>query len=338
MKTRPPRATISDVARTAKTGKTSVSRYLNGEVNLLSPDLKARIEQAIADLDYRPSQMARGLKRGRTRLIGLIIADITNPYSVDVLSGIEAACRAQGFTLLMCNTNNEVDREQYYLQLLSSYQVEGIVVNAVGMHEEVLKRLQQSMLPMVLIDRKIPDFACDVVGLNNPEASQIATQHLLDDALLVLSEPLGSVNTRRERLGAFYDTSKAHAGVKAENAEVPLHQPEQLEQVLQAFQQRHSDKRCAVIAANGALTLQVARALQRLEQRWGETIGLLGFDELEWAALAGVGITTLKQPTWQIGYAALEQVIARIDGNEQPISEQVFPGELIVRGSSQPLR
>ena len=93
-----------------------------------------------------------------------------------------------------------------------------------------------------------------------------------------------------------------------------------------------------MIAANGALTLQVARALQRLEQRWGETIGLLGFDELEWAALAGVGITTLKQPTWQIGYAALEQVIARIDGNEQPISEQVFPGELIVRGSSQPLR
>ena len=341
MKTRPPRATISDVARTAKTGKTSVSRYLNGEVNLLSPDLKARIEQAIADLDYRPSQMARGLKRGRTRLIGLIIADITNPYSVDVLSGIEAACRAQGFTLLMCNTNNEVDREQYYLQLLSSYQVEGIVVNAVGMHEEVLKRLQQSMLPMVLIDRKIPDFSCDVVGLNNPEASHLATQHLLDNgyqALLFLSEPLGSVNTRRERLDAFSDACKTRDGVMAENAEVPLHQPEQLEKILREFQQRHSDKHCAVIAANGALTLQVARALQRLDLRWGETIGLLGFDELEWAALAGVGITTLKQPTWQIGYAALEQVIARIDGNEQPIREQVFSGELIVSGSSQPLR
>jgi LacI family transcriptional regulator, kdg operon repressor len=341
MKTRPPRATISDVARTAKTGKTSVSRYLNGEVNLLSPNLKARIEQAIADLDYRPSQMARGLKRGRTRLIGLIIADITNPYSVDVLSGIEAACRAQGFTLLMCNTNNEVDREQYYLQLLSSYQVEGIVVNAVGMHEEVLKRLQQSMLPMVLIDRKIPDFACDVVGLNNPEAAHIATQHLLDngyEALLFLSEPLGSVNTRRERLGAFYDACKTRDRVVAENAEIPLHQPEQLEKILREFQQRHRDKHSAVMAANGALTLQVARALQRLDLRWGETIGLLGFDELEWAALAGVGITTMKQPTWQIGYAALEQVIARIEGNEQPISEQVFSGELIVRGSSQPLR
>ncbi|WP_343463760.1 LacI family DNA-binding transcriptional regulator [Pantoea sp.] len=341
MKTRPPRATISDVARAAKTGKTSVSRYLNGEVHVLSPDLKARIEQAIADLNYRPSQMARGLKRGRTRLIGLIIADITNPYSVDVLSGIEAACRARGFTLLMCNTNNEVDREQYYLQLLSSYQVEGIVVNAVGMHEEVLNRLQQSMLPMVLIDRKIPDFACDVVGLNNPEASQNATQHLLDngyDALLFVSEPLGSVNTRRERLAAFRTCCQRHPQVHAENAEVPLHDAPLLAECLRDFYQRHHDKRCAVIAANGALTLQVARALQSLALRWGEDIGLLGFDELEWAALAGVGITTLKQPTWQIGYAALERVIARIEGSDDAVYEQVFSGELVERGSSQPLR
>jgi len=341
MKIRPPRATISDVAHAARTGKTSVSRYLNGELHLLSDGLKARIEQAIADLSYRPSQMARGLKRGRTRLIGLIIADITNPYSVDVMSGIEAACREQGFTLLMCNTNNEVDLEQHYLQLLSSYQVEGIVVNAVGMHEEVLNRLQQSMLPMVLIDRKIPDFACDMVGLNNVEASTVATQHLLDNgyqALLFLSEPLGSVNTRRERLRAFYDTVKNAPEIAAENAEVALHQPDALEKQLREFHQRHPDKRCAVIAANGALTLQVARALQRLALRWGEAIGLLGFDELEWAALAGVGITTLKQPTWQIGYAALEQVIARIEGSEQSVSEQLFSGELIVRGSSQPLR
>lgn len=108
------RATISDVAKAAKTGKTSISRYLNGEKHLLSDDLLSRIEKAIAELDYRPSLMARGLKHGRTRLIGLIIADITNPYSVNVMSGIEAACREKGFTLLVCNTNNELDRELHY--------------------------------------------------------------------------------------------------------------------------------------------------------------------------------------------------------------------------------
>lgn len=341
MNNRPPRATISDVARCARTGKTSVSRYLNGEQHLLSADLKARIEQAITQLDYRPSQMARGLKRGRTRLIGLIIADITNPYSVDVLSGIETACRERGFTLLMCNTSNEVDLEQHYLQLLSSYQVEGIAVNAVGMREEALNRLQQSLLPMVLIDRKIPDFSCDVVGLHNAEATALATQHLLDNdyqSMLFLSEPLGNVNTRQERLQAFRQHLQGFPHIHAENAEIALHQPDALDALLTDYARRQQGRRAAVIVANGSLTLQVARAMQRVGLRWGENIGLLGFDELEWAALAGTGITTLRQPTRQIGYAALERLIARIDGNSVPAGELFFSGDLVIRGSSQPLR
>lgn len=335
--TKATRPTISDVARAAKTGKTSISRYLNGEKHLLSDALLARIEKAIAELDYRPSLMARGLKRGRTRLIGLIIADITNPYSVDVLSGIEAACREKGFTPLVCNTNNELDQELHYLDLLRSYQVEGIVVNAVGMREEGLNRLQQSALPMVLIDRKIPDFACDVVGLDNTQAATTATEHLIHqgfEALLFLSEPLGTVNTRRERLSAFRATLARYPGLIAENSEVPLTDAALMDNALRQFHARHRGMRKAVISANGALTLQVARSLRRIGLHWGSDIGLLGFDELEWAELAGVGITTLKQPTWQIGFAAVEQVVRRIEGDADTIREQVFSGELIVRGST----
>lgn len=337
MKGKATRATISDVARTAKTGKTSVSRYLNGEQHLLSDDLRGRIERAIAELNYHPSQMARGLKRGRTRLIGLIIADITNPYSVHVLSGIEAACREQGFTPLVCNTNNEIDRELHYLDLLRSYQVEGIVVNAVGMREDGLNRLQQSALPMVLIDRKIPDFACDVVGLDNLQATACAAEHLIEqgfEAILFLSEPIGMVNTRRERLRAFQDTLARHPDIIAESGEVPLQDAEMLDATLRAFHARRRGMRKAVISANGALTLQVARSLRRLGLNWGSDIGLLGFDELEWAELAGVGISTLKQPTRDIGYAAVNQVIRRIEGNDEPVRELTFSGELIVRGST----
>ncbi|MDR7343734.1 LacI family kdg operon repressor [Pantoea alhagi] len=340
MKQKAIRATISDVARVAKTGKTSVSRYLNGEQHALSPDLLNRIEQAIAALNYRPNQMARGLKRGRTRLIGLIIADITNPYSVDVLCGIEAACRAQGFTLLVCNTNNEIDQEQHYLQLLSSYQVEGIVVNAVGMQEEALNRLQQSLLPMVLIDRKIPDFSCDMVGLDNRQAATEATEHLVKNgyrALLFLSEPLGMVNTRRERLHAFHEACLHQENIISENAEVALSDVGMMDRIISDFYQRHAQRPAALMVANGALTLQVARSMRRLGLNWGQQIGLLGFDELEWAELAGDGITTLKQPTWQIGYAALEQVIRRIEGEAAPIEEKTFRGELVIRGSSRPL-
>ncbi|MEG1439070.1 MAG: LacI family DNA-binding transcriptional regulator [Hafnia sp.] len=331
------RATISDVAKAAKTGKTSVSRYLNGEQHLLSDDLKKRIEQAIQRLNYRPSQMARSLKGGQTRLIGMIIADITNPYSVDVLRGVEEACRVQGFTLLVCNTNNEINQEQHYLELLSSYRVEGLVVNAVGMREEALSKLQQSLLPMVLIDRKIPDFSCDMVGLDNHRAATEATQHLLEqgfEAVMFLSEPLGLVNTRLERLHAFQKAMQEHPELTACHAEVVLNKGELLDQTLTQFCHQHRGMRKAVMSANGALTLQVARSLRRLGLNWGSDIGLLGFDELEWAELAGVGITTLKQPTYQIGYAALELLVKRIQGDGQPTVEQKYPGELIVRGST----
>jgi len=331
------RATISDVAKAAKTGKTSVSRYLNGEQHLLSDDLKQRIEQAIQRLNYRPSQMARSLKGGQTRLIGMIIADITNPYSVDVLRGVEEACRVQGFTLLVCNTNNEINQEQHYLELLSSYRVEGLVVNAVGMREEALSKLQQSLLPMVLIDRKIPDFSCDMVGLDNHRAATEATRHLIEqgfEAVMFLSEPLGLVNTRLERLHAFQNTMAECPELIACHAEVVLNKGELLDQALSQFCHQHRGMRKAVMSANGALTLQVARSLRRLGLNWGSDIGLLGFDELEWAELAGAGITTLKQPTYQIGYAALELLVNRIQGDEQPTVEQKYPGELIVRGST----
>lgn len=332
------RATISDVAKAAKAGKTSVSRYLNGEQHVLSTDLKQRIENAIARLNYRPSLMARGLKRGRTRLIGLIIADITNPYSVEMMCGIEAACRAHGFTMLMCNTNNEVDQEQYYLNLMNSYQVEGIVVNAVGMEEEALNHLQQSLLPMVLIDLKNPKFDCDMVGLNNQQATTLATQHLIEEkweSVLFVTEPMGKVNTRNDRLNAFRATMAKYPERYTEQAEVRLADADGLDQVLQDFYQRHRKRRCAVMVVNGALTLQVARAMKRIGLDWGRQIGLLGFDELAWAELAGVGITTLQQPTWQIGYSALEKVIERINGDITPAKQQVFSGKLIIRGSTR---
>jgi len=214
------------------------------------------------------------------------------------------------------------------------------VVNAVGMREEALNQLQQSLLPMTLIDRKIPEFECDVVGLDNHAAAVLSTEHLLEQgyrALLFISEPLGLVNTRLERVHSFRQRMAQQPELVAEQAEISLSDPTRLDAVLSDFYQRHRGIPCAVMVVNGALTLQVARALRRLNLNWGEQIGLLGFDELEWAELAGVGITTLKQPTWQIGYAALEQVLKRIAGDDQPRHEQVFSGELIVRGSTQKL-
>ena len=203
------RATITDVAREAGTGKTSISRYLNGETGVLSPDLRERIEAAIAKLDYRPNQMARGLKRGRNRLIGMLLADLTNPYSVEVLQGVEAACHALGYMPLICHAANEIDMERRYLQLLTTYRVEGVIVNALGVKEELLQGFAQGGIPVVLVDRSVEGFVTDMVGLDNPAAVQLATRHLVDegfDELLFIVQPVTHVSSRRLREAAFRET------------------------------------------------------------------------------------------------------------------------------------
>src|SRR6201995_2782240 len=149
------RATITDVAREAGTGKTSISRYLNGETGVLSPELRERIEAAIAKLDYRPNQMARGLKRGPNRLLGVVLAALTNPSSVEVLQGVEAACHALGYMPLICHAANELDMERRYLQLLTTYRVEGVIVNALGVREETLRPVGGGGIPAVLVDRQV---------------------------------------------------------------------------------------------------------------------------------------------------------------------------------------
>lgn len=128
------RATIADVARHAGVSKATVSRFLNRRDDLLTRDIAARVEQAIAELAYKPSAMAQGLKHGRTRLVGLVVADITNPFSIAVLRGAEKACQEAGYLLVLFNLGNEAGREQAAMQALSAYQVDGLILNLSLIH------------------------------------------------------------------------------------------------------------------------------------------------------------------------------------------------------------
>jgi len=346
--TAPRRATISDVAREAGTGKTSISRYLNGEIGALSPALRARIEAAIERLDYQPNQMARGLKRGRNRLIGMLVADLTNPYSVGVLQGVEAACHALGYMPLICHAANEVEMERRFLQLLTTYRVEGVIVNALGVREETLRPVGEGGIPAVLVDRTVEGLVADMVGLDNAVATTRATQHLIErgfDELWFVVLPFEHISSRRQREAAFHQALRDHPNVRGRTVVLELGDADavartlasldaQLDGAVAAAQNAGKNARhVALFAANAPVALCLARHLkQRHGDAWQSRVALLSIDDPEWAEFAG--ITAIRQPTYDIGYRAVEFLHERIDGANPPARDCLLPGELIERAST----
>jgi len=369
----PRRATITDVAREAGTGKTSISRYLNGEMNVLSPELRARIEAAIERLDYQPNQMARGLKRGRNRLIGMLVADLTNPYSVEVLQGVEAACHALGLMPLICHAANEVEMERRYLQLLTTYRVEGVIVNALGVREETLRPVGEGGIPAVLVDRQVEGLVADMVGLDNRAAAELGTRHLLEQGfehIWFVVQPFEQVSSRHLRVEAFgaalhaQNQAQGHTLVLnlADAAEVERSLAE-LDRAIEAVSggdlgrsvdsdtgsmsgtgtgsvsgqhianNAHATTRIALFAANAPVALCLALHLKaRYGAHWQSRVALLSIDDPDWAELAGV--TTIRQPTYEIGYRAVEFLHERIEGAQTGARDCLLPGELIVRAST----
>lgn len=337
----PGRATIADVAQAAGVSKATVSRFLNHREQLLSPAIAARVEAAIAALAYTPSPMAQALSHGRSRLIGLIVADVTNPYSVAVLRGAEQACQDAGYLVMLFNLGNDGRREREAIDALAGYQVDGFILNTLGSGRPVDAAALRGK-PAVFVDRRHPDIAADFVALDNEAAMQAACGHLLDgghDQLLYVTEPMRGVSPRRERTAAFKAFVAAHGkALTGQVFESTEQAPEALDLALQALVRRAGGgRRAAVLAGNAVATLRIAAAVARLGWQFGRELGFVGIDDPEWAPLVGPGLSTLAQPTDAIGRAAARCLIERLQGFDAAPRQLLLPGQLVVRGSSRAL-
>jgi LacI family transcriptional regulator, kdg operon repressor len=336
----PPRATISDVAAKAGVSKATVSRFLNRREELLTPEIAVRVERAIQALAYSPSPMAQALKRGRSRLIGLVVADVTNPFSVAVLRGAERACQEAGYLLMLFNLGNEAHREREAIESLMAYQVEGLILNTLGGDEGAAADALRHGKPMVLVDRRHQGVQTDFVSLDNVGAVRLAMQHLAEAGyreLLLVSEPAARVSSRLEREAAFRTFIAEHSPkVAGRTFESRADGADALDDALRQLRGRGRRGKAAVLAGNAVITLRIADAANRLGWQFGRELGLVAFDETEWAPLIGRGITTIAQPTDDLGRLAASCLIERLNGLKLPPRQILLPGHIIVRGSSRP--
>ncbi|MDM5299653.1 LacI family DNA-binding transcriptional regulator [Bacillus pumilus] len=328
------KVTINEVAACAGVSKSTVSRYINGRTNEISPEKVKKIKKAIDELHYRPSQLAQGLKVRKSKVIGFIVADITNPFSVATLRGVEEICDQYGYSIMVCNTDNRPEKEREMLFKLNAHYIEGLIINTTGQNNDILQDFKNSGVPIVLVDRKLPELKVDTVTTNNRDITIRLLQQMFDqgyEQIAFFTEPVEGISPREERKEA-YEQTVVHQNKKPIIAEIDLKQKGQMREEVRLFLQSNNHKK-AILAGNGLLMLKLISELVELGIHIPKDIGIAGFDDTEWYKLIGPGITTVAQPSHEMGKAAMQKIKTRLEGDESAPQTIQLDGEIIVRNS-----
>ncbi|RYF44041.1 MAG: LacI family transcriptional regulator [Comamonadaceae bacterium] len=329
-------ATIHDVARLASVSVATVSNALNA-ARPVAPATRARVLKAAQALGYTPHAAARSMRGRGSGLIGLIVADITNPFFTSLVQSVERAANAHGYAVLLCNSDEDHEREEKHLQLLRTQRVDGIILAATGQASQGrASALGQLRAPVVLVDRGLPEFGLDAVILDNRRAALEATRHILGFGhrrVAILAGP-STVSTGADRLAGYrealleagvpYDARWVHdAGFREDRA---------CDAASDMLSQR--DRPTAIFAANNLIAIGVMRAIADRRLRCPEDVSVVSIDDFAWANAFRPRLTTVAQPVAAMGEAAVRLLMGRIAGETpaEPRLEVMAP-MLVVRDS-----
>lgn len=331
--------TIKDVAKAAGVGQATVSRVLNGS-GPVGQETRERVLAAARSLGYVPNMLARGLVNRATGTVGLIIPDITNPFFPAVTRGVEDAASQAGYTVFLCNTDNDPAREEVDVLKLRERCVDGIIFVGSQSRRERLARLVQDGIPVVVTDRAVPDLDADSVLVDNKLGAQNAVSHLIDLGHTRIAHAAGHRETPTGQ-GRYqgYCEALAGAGLPVDEhlvfwGEFTVESGIQAGQVLLG----RSPRPTAIFAANDLLALGVIRAAQEAGLAVPEDLSVVGFDDIPMAALVSPPLTTVRQPAYEMGRLAMSMVLDRLTGQVTGGGRHhLLQPALILRGSTRRL-
>lgn len=322
------RVGIKQVAELAGVSPATVSRALAGKP--IDADMRARVEEAVKATGYRPNLAARRLRSRDSGTIGLIVADIRNPFFTAVSRAVEDAAFERGLRVILCNTDENPDKEQMYLRLMEEERVTGAIFAPTRQGAETVAKSRFSF-PLVLIDRAVPTSIHDAVLLDNAGACAELVRHLHEErGYRHIAGFFGAASTTgRERREGYEATMRAFGlEPSARFLEHGAGVAETAVRRLLAEERRPE----AVIASNGLMLLDVARALLKAGLRIPDDIGLAGFDNEPWTEIVGGGITVMEQPVEEIGRSAMAMLLDRGARSGGAAKRLVLQARCVVRG------
>ncbi len=333
-------STIRDVARHAQVSTATVSATLNNTA-YVSPDLKARVFAAVEALGYAPSGIAKSLKTGRTQLLALVVADVSNPFFMALINAVETAAHDWGYAVMLCNSDEKFERERHHLDLIRTQRCDGMILAPTGDVDAYLAAgISAFPVPTVLFDRVLDSWDVDSVTLDNVSAAMQATNYLLDLGHRRIGTVGGPprVSTGADRLTGF---KKALAARHVALDPAHVRSGDFREDV--AFSVTREmlalpDKPTALYVANNLMMVGVMRAIAEAGLVCPAEISVVSTDDFSWATAFRPRLTTVRQPVREMGLEAVRLLVERISRlSQEPAKQLVMQPTLIVRESCAPL-
>ena len=328
-------STISDVAKRAGVSPATVSRVIQGAGNV-RPDTRDKVQRAIEELGYVPSLAAQSLRSKRTHSLALLVSDITNPFWTTVARGVEDIAQRHRYSVLLCNTDENLTKQHQYLDFLISQQVDGVMIAPYDFDARNLAKLRKRNIPTVLLDRRIMGWEVDSVLGDSVSGALALVRHLIQlghTQIAMISGPV-TTSTAKDRI-VGYCMALAEAGISVEprlikHGEYRDTSGEEL--VYQLLDQGLQPT--AVFAANNALAMGVIAALGKRGLRIPQDIALVSFDDMPNASRLFPFLTVVTQPAYELGVNAAQLMLSRLDSDVSLRPRHVvLPVRLIVRHS-----
>ncbi len=326
--------TIKEVATLAGVSSATVSHVIN-ETRFVSESVREQVMQAMQTLNYQPNALARSLRSGHTNTLGLILPDSANPFFAEMGHSIEKAAFEAGYSVIFCNTENDIERESFYLDVLTKKQVDGMIFVSTGENKESLKKLVELQIPTVVLDRDLAGIKMDCVQADNMQGGYLATRHLISLGHRRIGCIVGSskVTPSSQRVTGYQKACEEFGIAVDTNLIVRGHfNPESGWELGRELLSR-KDRPDAIFVCNDMMAIGVLRAAAELHIRVPEDLAIVGFDDIELASFTIPPLTTIQQPKVEMGKATLDLILRRITDRQIEPERIVLPVSLVVRRS-----
>lgn len=327
--------TIKKVAERAGVSSATVSYVIN-DTHSVSPAVKQRVQAAMKELGYRPNVLARSLRQGKTRTLGLILPDSANPFYAELGRALENSAFYKKNNIILCNADSSVERERLYLDLLVGKQVDGIILDSEEKDPQLLKRRLPEDYPIVLVDRDFSESFFDTLLTDNLLGGYLATRHLIELGHKRIACVTGPANF----LGAMnrlhgYRQALAESGIPLDQDLIESGDFTAGSGHLAAHRLlKLSEPPTAVFLCNDMMAIGFERSAIEMRCRIPEDISIVGFDNIELCKYLSPTLTSIAQPKEEIAEKTIQMLLDRIENPKLPPRSVLIPPKLILREST----